>query len=104
MHIPYFRDIFILLYQGGVYRNESGIENLNNVNEPGTHWVVYAKRRDRVVYFDSFDNLRPPKELVRYLDVIQIEYNHTPYQYYDQSNCGQLCLQFLQTIDDQFKN
>ena len=47
--------------------------------------MAYAKRVDRVVYFDSFDNLRSPKEW-RYLDVTQIEYNRTPYQRYDQSN------------------
>jgi len=35
---------------------------------------------------------------VRYLDLMQIEYNRTPYQCYDQSNCGQLCLHFLHTV------
>ena len=39
-----------------------------------------------------------------FVNATQIEYNRTPYQYYDRSNCGQLCLQFLQTVDDQFKN
>ncbi|KYQ52679.1 hypothetical protein ALC60_08211 [Trachymyrmex zeteki] len=106
MRIPYFRGIFMrtTLPTGTVYRNERGIVNLDNADGSGTHWVAYAKRGDHVVYFDSFGNLRPPKELVRYLDVAQIEYNRTGYQRYDQSNCGQLCLQFLQTVDDQFKN
>jgi len=45
--------------------------------------MAYAKREDRVVYFDSF-NLRPLKELMQYLDITQIE----PYQHYDQNNCG----------------
>jgi hypothetical protein len=78
--------------------------NLDNAEGPGTHWVAYAKRGNRVIYFDSFGNLRPPRELVRYLNVMQIEYNHMAYQSYDQSNCGQLCLQFLRTVEDQFKN
>ena len=93
------------LPMGGVHRNESGIINLDSAEGPGTHWVAYAKRGDRAIYFDSFGNLRPPKELVQYLrnTVTKIEYNHTPYQRYDQSNCGQLCLQFLQTVDNQFK-
>lgn len=91
---------------GGVRRNESGIVNLDNAVGSGTHWVAYAKRGDRAVYFDSFGNLRPPSELVQYLKngVTLIEYNRTPYQRYDQSNCGQLCLQFLQTVEDQFKD
>ena len=87
-----------------VYRNESGIVNLDNAEGLGTHWVAYAKRGNRVIYFDSFGNLRPPRELVQYLNVTQIEYNRKAYQRYDQSNCGQLCLQFLQTVEDQFKN
>lgn len=106
MRIPYFKCIFMrtTLPTGGVYWNESDIINLDNAEGPGTHWVSYAKRGDRAVYFDSFGNLRPLKELVRYLNVTQIEYNRTPYQHYDQSNCGQLCLQFLRMADDQFKN
>jgi len=47
IRIPYFRDIFMrtTLPTEGVYRNESGIVNLDNADRPGTHWV-YAKRRD----------------------------------------------------------
>ena len=50
-----------------------------------------------LIYFDSFGNLRPPKELVRYFGngATTIEYNCTYYQ----SFCGQMCLQFLQTVD-----
>jgi len=65
----------------GVRRNKNGIVNLDNAEGPGTHWVVYTKRRNRAIYFDNFGNLRPPKEIVRYLEnnVTQIEYNHTPH-------------------------
>ena len=104
MRVPFFRGVFMrdsLPIVDGVRRDESGIVNLDATG-PGTHWVAYAKRGDRVVYFDSFGNLRPPKELVRYFgpSVTKIEYNRTSYQRYDQSICGQLCLQFLRTIDD----
>ena len=87
----------------GVRRNESGIVNLDDADGPGTHWVAYAKRGDRVIYFDSFGNLRPSKELVRYFgqNVKKIEYNRTSYQNYNQRICGQLCLRFLQTVDEQ---
>jgi len=87
-------------------RNESNIVNLDNAERSGTHWVAYAKGGNRAIYFDSFGNLRPPKELVRYLEnnVTHIEYNRTPHQRYDQSNCDQLCLQFLQMVDNQFKD
>jgi len=85
----------------GAHRNESGIVNLDDAVGPGTHWVAYAKRNNRVIYFDSFGNLRPPKELVRYFgnSVTTIEYNRTSYQIYDQNICGQMCIQFLRTVD-----
>jgi len=80
-------------------RDESGIVNLNDARGPGTLWVAYAMRDNNVIYFDSFGNLRPPKKLMRYFGngVTKIEYNRTPYQTYNQSICGQLCLQFLRT-------
>jgi len=69
IHIPYFRGIFMrTTLPKGVRRNESGIVNLDNAEGPGTHWVAYAKRGNRAIYFNSFGNLRPPKELVRYLE------------------------------------
>jgi len=39
MHIPYFKGIFMhtTLSTKGVYRNESGIVNLDNADGPGTH-------------------------------------------------------------------
>ena len=42
MRIPCFRDIFmhITLPTETVYRNESSIVNLNNIDGPGTHWVT----------------------------------------------------------------
>jgi len=67
MHIPYFRGVFMrnALPISGIYRNESGIVNLDNAKGPGIHWIAYAKRNNHVIYFDSFGNLRPPKDLVR---------------------------------------
>ena len=99
MRVPYFRGVFMrnALPTSGVRRNESGIVNLDDATGPGTHWVAYAKRNNRVVYFDSFGNLRPPKKLVRYFEngATTIEYNRTSYQTYDQSFCGQMCLQMV---------
>lgn len=107
MRIPFFRGVFMrdALPIGCVRSNESGIINLDDSAGPGTHWVAYAKRGNHVMYFDSFGNLPPPHELVLYFgrDVTRIEYNRTSYQTYDQSICGQLCLWFLRTVDNEFK-
>jgi hypothetical protein len=84
----------------GARKNESSILNLDNSIGPGTHWTAYAKRNNRVKYFDSFGNLQPPRELVRYFgNNVTIEYNRTSYQTYDQNFCGQMCLRFLQTVE-----
>jgi len=68
MRVSYFRGVFMhnMLSTSGAHRNESDIVNLDDATGPGTHWVAYAKRNNRVVYFNSFGNLRPPKELVQY--------------------------------------
>ena len=80
---------------------ESGIVNLDDTTGPGTHWVAYVKNGRRAFYFDSFGNLRPPLEIIRYLgkDGSAISYNRDARQTYDESICGQLCLRFLRDHD-----
>lgn len=84
----------------GIWQNETGIVNLDNSYGHGTHWVCYFKRKNKVNYFDSFGNLRPPIELINYFyssnqRSIEIVYNYTRRQNMDAVNCGHLCLQFL---------
>lgn len=45
---------------------ECAVLNLDTSNNSGTHWVAYAKQNDYVEYFDSFGNLKPPLELIKY--------------------------------------
>lgn len=75
---------------------ESAIVNLDIKENPGTHWVAYIKDGKFIHYFDSFGDLKPPKELVSYFGPhTKIIYNSEPYQTYNQWNCGHLCLGFL---------
>lgn len=83
------------LPKNGPRRRESAIVNLDDKDGPGTHWVAYKKIGDEVVYFDSFGNLRPPSDLVGYLGVGSVKYNHERYQNYGTVDCGHLCLKFL---------
>ena len=85
MRISYFRGIFmrITLPIKGVHQNESGIVNLDSVERPSMHWVMYAKRGNRVIYFNSFGNFRPLKKFERYLANSVIEYNRTLYHRYN---------------------
>lgn len=81
-------------------KNECGILNLDDNSGPGTHWVAYMKRNRTVYYFDSFGNLPPPLELIKYLgSCLNFYYNYKKYQSYRDVNCGQLSLQFLYDIN-----
>lgn len=74
---------------------ECAVVNLDSIEGVGTHWVAYYKNLADVQYFDSFGNLKPPQELIRYLKNCSISYNHNHQQTYEERNCGHLCLKFL---------
>lgn len=77
-------------------RNETGVINLDSDSGLGTHWCAYSKRENVCHYFDSFGNLRPPKEFVDYLGSrCEILYNHKRHQRFNTFICGHLCLKFL---------
>lgn len=77
------------------WKNESAVVNLDKSSGPGTHWVGYKKRGNQVIYFDSFGDLKPPLELVRYFKGCEIKYNYERVQNYNTFICGHLCLKFL---------
>lgn len=78
------------------FKNECAVLNLDNLDGPGTHWVTYCKVNKNVYYFDSFGNLSPPTELIKYLGSdIKVYYNNTKYQDYKTVICGHLCLMYL---------
>lgn len=83
------------LPESGSWKNESAIINLDDKDGAGTHWVAYRKRNNEVLYFDSFGDLQPPQELMKYLNVGSVKYNYQKYQNYDTVVCGHLCLKFL---------
>lgn len=100
MRIPYFKGVLMRSElrenQNSLPRNECGIINLDDINGPGTHWVAYVKRGHHVKYYDSYGNLPPPREFIKYFgDNVQIDYNYERNQTYNSAICGQLCLIFL---------
>lgn len=80
---------------------ETGVVNLDSISGEGTHWVCYSKVKSLIEYFDSYGNLRPPKELISYFKTspykVTIRYNYFPKQKSNSVNCGHLCLDFLNT-------
>lgn len=47
-----------------VWKNESGVVNLDSFANSGTHWVSYMKLANVIHYYDSFA-LIPPRDRVR---------------------------------------
>lgn len=94
---PNFRDVFMRdTLPLKPWLNEAGVINLDSENGRGTHWVAYRKIADKVIYFDSFGDLPPPKEFIYYFRKTKtILYNYTRFQNFSETNCGQLCLRFL---------
>ncbi|KAI8123408.1 Capsid protein VP1 [Lucilia cuprina] len=93
--IKHFRGTFMLDSLPKRPRNkECGIINLDSSTGSGTHWVAYYKDNQQIEYFDSFGNLQPPLELIKYLGK-NIKYNYIKHQNYNSFNCGHLCLEFL---------
>lgn len=76
-------------------QTECGVINLDRNTGLGTHWVAYKKNGSKVVYFDSFGNLKPPKEFIKYMKKFKIYFNYDQYQQFGTSNCGHLALAFL---------
>lgn len=76
---------------------ECGVINLDSSVNSGTHWVAYAKHNDYIEYFDSYGNLKPPKEFIEYVGS-NIQYNYDNIQGNHLYNCGHLCLNFLNTF------
>lgn len=98
LNIPYFRGVFMRdsLPKRARLR-ECAIINLDSSSGPGTHWVAYYKNGEKKEYFDSFGNLPPPLEVIKYLGK-NLMYNYRQEQNYDSFNCGHLCLKFLYTM------
>lgn len=77
---------------------ECGVVNLDSEKNKGTHWVGYYKKDKKIVFYDSYGNLRPPTELIEYFHSngnVDIYYNYENFQKFNSNNCGQLVVNFL---------
>lgn len=97
LNIPHFRGIFMRnsMPIDGPWQNETAIMNLDDKSGSGTHWTAYKKVGSNVYYFDSFGDLKPPTNLLKYLGNVNIYYNYDRYQEDNTNICGHLCLKFL---------
>lgn len=100
LQIPHFRGVFMRdKLPKTIKYKECGIVNLDSSAHKGTHWVAYKKHGNTVNYFDSFGQLKPSQELVRYFGSnVKILYNKDRYQKFNTYNCGHLCIEFLYNV------
>lgn len=100
LKISHFRGVFMRdTLPLKIRKHECGIINLDISSGTGTHWTAYAKKGCTIIYYDSYGNLKPPKELIKYFYsggyINNIKYNYNAQQKYNSYNCGHLCLKFL---------
>lgn len=96
-YIPNFRGVYMRnsLPKKPLLR-ECAIVNLDDKSGIGTHWVAYKKRGNHVSYFNSFGDLKPPRELIKYFGKRSvIFYNKRKYQSFKSNKCGIYCVKFL---------
>lgn len=97
--IPFFRGVYMRdELPKYPLSKECGIINLDSSTKSGSHWVAYAKYHKNIIYFDSYGNLKPPKEFTTYVGNSNIKYNNENVQQNHPFNCGHLCLQFLRNF------
>ena len=82
----------------------SFVINLNESDEPGSHWVAMVFGSDLILYFDSF-GLAPPEEvlMLRKKHRVNVAFNSTHYQAFTSVLCGYYCLFFLNEISRRMK-
>lgn len=98
LEIPQFRGVFMRdTLPKRMWKKECGIVNMDSVSGEGTHWTAYCKRQNEIIYFDSYGNLPPPPDLIKYFanDGSKIRYNYDMVQNFNSYKCGHYCLLFL---------
>lgn len=82
-----------------IHRNECGIVNLDSRRGEGTHWTAYVKHCNEIIFFNSYGNLRPSLELVKYFlsdgSNNIIKFNYDSVQSFSSYKCRHYCLLFL---------
>jgi hypothetical protein len=102
--IPYFRGVFMRdSLPNKVSKIETGITNLDENKNQGTHWTAYYKKSNNLkFYFDSYGYIPPPLELESYLGCKGIIYNEINFQNTNENVCGHLCILWLKYITSKY--
>ena len=74
--------------------------NLDEYEDPGTHWIALYVKNKKVVYFDSFGVEHVPKEIIKFIKNKDIIANIFRLQAYDSIMCGYFCINIIDYMFD----
>ena len=76
--------------------NQSTIINLQDSNQPGSHWVSYCKRNDKIYYFDSYAVSFIPDIIKNQYPNHKFKCNIYRIQSMDSVKCARYCILFVE--------
>ena len=76
-------------------KNGAYVINLDDLGDPGTHWVAFFCDDNHVTYFDSFGVEHIPEEVDKFLSGKNITVNIFRLQHFYSIMCGYYCIAFI---------
>ena len=82
-------------------QNGNYIINLENHNQPGSHWTALILSDKNCLYFDSF-GMPPPEKLYNFLEkrYKKVNFSKKEIQDMDSTYCGYFCLEFFKFMKE----
>ena len=78
-----------------IENNKSIIINLNNSNEPGSHWIALKRVKNTIFVFDSFGIGYLPMAIFKVYKNFKIITNIYRIQHFSSNLCGMFCVSFI---------
>ena len=78
-----------------IENNNSMIINLNNSNEPGSHWIALKRVKNTIFVFDSFGIGYLPMTIFKVHKNFKIITNIYQIQHISSNLCGMFCVLFI---------
>ena len=82
-------------------KNGNYILNLENHNQPGSHWTALILAPKSCLYFDSF-GMPPPEKIYNFLEkrYKKVNFSRKEIQDMDSTLCGYFCLEFFKFMKE----